>query len=90
LFRKKEKKEVLLQMLRPIHQKLRIRHALLFHYMLSMVGFVRRWPRKSHLTSSTVHFFSTILSAPGAHGECATFDVWVEAFGAELLFFLFF
>jgi hypothetical protein len=22
----------------------------------------------------------------GAHGECATFDVWVEAFGAELLF----
>jgi hypothetical protein len=31
LFRKKEKKEVLLQMLRPIHQKLRIHHALMFH-----------------------------------------------------------
>ena len=35
--------------------------------------------------SSTVHFFSTILSGTGAHGECATFGVWVEAFGAELL-----
>ena len=30
-FKKKRKEEVLLQMLRPIHQKLRIRHALLFH-----------------------------------------------------------
>jgi hypothetical protein len=27
-----------------------------------------------------------ILSGTGAHGECATFDVWVEAFGTELLF----
>ena len=35
-------------------------------------------------------FFLTILSGTGAHGECATFDVWVEAFEAELLFFLFF
>jgi hypothetical protein len=31
-------------------------------------------------------FFSTILSGTGAHGECATFDVWVEAFGVELFF----
>jgi hypothetical protein len=23
------------------------------------------------------------------HGECATFDVWVEAFGAELFFLCF-
>jgi hypothetical protein len=30
--------------------------------------------------------YSTILSGTGAHGECATFDVWVEAFGVELLF----
>jgi hypothetical protein len=34
--------------------------------------------------------FKTILSGTGAHGECATFDVWVEAFEAELLFFFFF
>jgi hypothetical protein len=33
-------------------------------------------------------FSSTILSGTGAHGECATFDVWVEAFGVELLFFV--
>ena len=32
---------------------------------------------------------ATILSGTRAHGECATFDVWVEAFGAELLFFVF-
>ena len=29
-----------------------------------------------------------ILSGTGAHGECATFEVWVEAFGAELLLLL--
>jgi hypothetical protein len=28
-----------------------------------------------------------MLSGTGAHGEFATFDVWVEAFGAELLLF---
>jgi hypothetical protein len=28
-------------------------------------------------------------SGAGAHGEWATFDVWVEAFGTELLFLLF-
>ena len=30
----------------------------------------------------------TILSGAGAHGECANFEVRVEAFGAELLFLL--
>jgi hypothetical protein len=37
----------------------------------------------------SVHFFPTILSGTGAPGECATFDVWVEAFEAELLLFFF-
>jgi hypothetical protein len=27
----------------------------------------------------------TILSGAGAHGECATFDVWAEANGPELI-----
>jgi hypothetical protein len=31
-----------------------------------------------------------MLSGTGAHGECATFDVWVEAFGTELLVFFVF
>jgi hypothetical protein len=40
-------------------------------------------------TISCVLFFFThlILSGTGAHGGCATFDVWVEEFVAELLFY---
>ena len=40
--------------------------------------------------SSTVKNYWTILSGTGAHGKCATFDVMVEANGAELLLFWFF
>ena len=39
-------------------------------------------------SSSTAQNYETILSGAGSHGECATFGVWVEAFGAELLFLL--
>ena len=37
-------------------------------------------------SSSTTQNYETILSGAGSHGKCATFGVWVEAFGAELLF----
>jgi hypothetical protein len=40
------------------------------------------------LCSSTAQNYYTILSEAESHGECATFGVWVEAFGAELLFLL--
>ena len=40
-------------------------------------------------SSSTAQTYETILSGAGSHGECATFGVWVETFGAELLFFCF-
>ena len=42
-------------------------------------------------SSSTAQNYRTMLSrlsGAGAHGECATFEVWVEAFGAEQLLFL--
>jgi hypothetical protein len=34
-------------------------------------------------------FFEPYKSGTGAHGGCTTFDVWVEAFGAEFLFLFF-
>ena len=37
-------------------------------------------------SSQTAQNYWTALSRPGAHGQCATFGVWVEAFGAKLLF----
>ena len=39
-------------------------------------------------SSSTAQNYETILSGAGSHGKCATFGVhvWVQAFGAELLF----
>ena len=40
------------------------------------------------LCSSTAQSYWTILSGAGVHGECATFEVWVEVFGAELVFLL--
>jgi hypothetical protein len=36
-------------------------------------------------SSSVGSNYWTVLSRPGAHGQCATFEVWVEAFGAELM-----
>jgi hypothetical protein len=38
-------------------------------------------------SSSTAQNYWAALSRPGAHGQRATFEVWVEAFGAELLFY---
>jgi hypothetical protein len=38
----------------------------------------------------TAQNYWTILSGAGAHGVCATFEVWVEAFGAELFFYYYF
>ena len=37
-------------------------------------------------SSSTARNYWTILSGAESHGECATFGVCVEEFGAELLF----
>ena len=36
--------------------------------------------------SSTAQNYWTIISGAESHGKCATFGVWVEAFGAKLLF----
>ena len=36
-------------------------------------------------SSSTAQNYGTILSGAGAHGECATFDIWVEANGPEFI-----
>jgi hypothetical protein len=36
-------------------------------------------------SSSTAQNYRTILSGAGAHGECATFDVWVGANGPEFI-----
>ena len=36
-------------------------------------------------SSLTAQNYWTILSGAGAHGECATFDVWVEANGPEFI-----
>ena len=41
---------------------------------------------QEHIALRLFIFFLAILSGTGAHGECATFDVWVQAFEAELLF----
>ena len=38
--------------------------------------------------SSTAQNYWTIISGAESHGKCATFGVWVEAFGAKLLFLL--
>ena len=38
-------------------------------------------------SSSTAQNYWTALSRPGAHGQWATFEVWVAAFGAKLLFY---
>ena len=35
--------------------------------------------------SLTAQNYWTILSGAGAHGKCATFDVWVEANGPEFI-----
>ena len=42
-----------------------------------------RAPRAPY--DSVLHSYYLQLSGAGAHGECATFEVWVEAFGAELM-----
>jgi hypothetical protein len=36
-------------------------------------------------SSSAAENYRTILSGARAHGECATFELWVGAFGPELL-----
>jgi hypothetical protein len=35
--------------------------------------------------SSTAQNYRTILSGAGGHGECATFEIWVEANGPEFI-----
>ena len=54
---------------------------------LCMTGFFKTWSIIAH-SSSTAQNYWTILSGAESHGECATFGVWVEAFGAELVFLL--
>jgi hypothetical protein len=42
-------------------------------------------PSLIHHSSSTAQNYWTILSGAGAHGECATFEVWVGANGPEFI-----
>ena len=41
--------------------------------------------RRERRAKIIAHSSWTVLSGAGAHGECATFDVWVEANGPECI-----
>ena len=55
-----------------------------WHRYLYTTGYFKTISIIAHSSSPTQNCW-TILSGAGAHGECATFEVWVEAFGAELM-----
>ena len=59
---------------------------LLVQLHMYTMGYVKTISIIAH-SSSAAQNYRPILSGALAHGQCATFKIYVEAFGAELLFY---